>query len=60
MAEENKVLCPDCGVEMNHHAEKLDYTAMLDESDAVDSDLGGILESAYTCPICGQTTVQRV
>lgn len=60
MGEPNKALCPDCGVEMNHHAEKLDFTAMLDEPEAVDPDLGGILEKAHTCPECGQTTLQRV
>ena len=59
MAEGNRMVCPDCGVEMNRHAEKLDYTAMLNEPESVDPDLGGILEEAHTCPECGQTVVRR-
>ena len=25
MPKANKMICPDCGVEMNHHADKVDY-----------------------------------
>ena len=58
MPEAEKMLCPDCGIEMNHHADKLDYTPALTEPDAVDPDLGGILEEVYTCPQCGKTEVR--
>jgi hypothetical protein len=34
MPETKKMVCPDCGIEMNYHAEKLDYTAALNEPDA--------------------------
>ena len=55
----NKMICPDCGVEMNHHADKIDYTATLSESDDIDPDLGGVLKEAHTCPECGKTAVRN-
>lgn len=59
MPEAEKMLCPNCGVQMNHHADKLDLTTALTEPDAVDPQLGGILEEVYSCPKCGKTVVQR-
>ena len=43
------MICPACGVTMNHHADKLEYT----ESGAADSGLSGILKEVHTCPRCG-------
>ena len=37
MPETDKMSCPDCGVEMNRHAEKIDYSATLAEPDAAGS-----------------------
>ena len=54
-----KMICPDCGVEMNHHAEKIDYAAALENPEAADAELGGVLEEAHTCPSCGQTLLRR-
>lgn len=45
-----KMICPKCGSQMNHHANKLDYTVALTELDDVDPNLGGILEEVHTCP----------
>jgi ssDNA-binding Zn-finger/Zn-ribbon topoisomerase 1 len=56
---ESKMICPRCGTEMNRHAEKIDYTAALDEEDAVDEETGGILEEIHTCPDCGDTETRR-
>ncbi len=53
------MICPDCGVAMNHHADKIDYTAALSEPEAVDPHFGGIVEEAHTCPECGQTALRR-
>jgi len=50
--------CPDCDVEMNRHAEKLDWTAALSEPGAVDRDLGGVLEEVHTCPECGKAELR--
>lgn len=59
MPEVKKMVCPDCGVEMNHHAEKIDYNAASDDPAASDPDLGGVLEEAHTCPECGKTALRR-
>lgn len=45
-----KMICPKCSTPMNHHANKLDYTTALTELDAVEPNLGGILEEVHTCP----------
>jgi len=60
MSKDKKMKCPDCGVDMNHHAEKIDYTAMLAEPDSIDPDLGGIVEEVHTCPECRKTETRRV
>jgi predicted RNA-binding Zn-ribbon protein involved in translation (DUF1610 family) len=54
-----KMLCPDCGVEMNYHAAKVDYARALSDPEAIDTDFGGILEEAHTCPACGMTHMRR-
>jgi predicted RNA-binding Zn-ribbon protein involved in translation (DUF1610 family) len=46
--------CPACGVEMNHHADKVDYTAALDNPTVADPIFGGLLEEVFTCPRCGR------
>jgi predicted RNA-binding Zn-ribbon protein involved in translation (DUF1610 family) len=48
----NKLLCPDCGAEMNHHAMKIDYD--IDDSAIVDPVFGGVLKEVHTCPKCGR------
>jgi hypothetical protein len=50
--------CEDCGVVMNHHADKIDYNAALEEPEAADPVLGGMLEEAHTCPACGRTEMK--
>ena len=54
MTEKNPMLCPVCGVAMNHHADKIDYNVAAQDT-AADPDLGGVVEEAHTCPECGQT-----
>jgi predicted RNA-binding Zn-ribbon protein involved in translation (DUF1610 family) len=49
------MLCPTCGIPMNHHADKIDYTAALDNPAAADPAFGGLLEEVFTCPGCGRT-----
>ena len=55
MPEENRMICPDCGVEMNHHADKLLYGGEEEEGDG----LGGVVEEAHSCPKCGKTLTRR-
>ena len=59
MAENGKMICPRCGVEMNRHAEKIDYTAALADPEAFDLDFGGVVEEFHTCSQCGQTLSRR-
>lgn len=57
MESVNKMVCPDCGVEMEHHAEKIDY--LNGASGEIDSKLGGTIEEAYVCPECGKTEMRK-
>ncbi len=50
--------CPDCGAQMNHHADKVDYDAGLDRPELIDPDFAGVLEEAHTCPACGRDVVR--
>ena len=59
MTERDKMVCPTCGVEMNRHAEKVDYTAAWSEADPPDPDFDGCLEEFHTCPECGRTHSRR-
>jgi ribosomal protein S27AE len=53
----SKRSCPDCGVAMNHHADKLDYYAALEHPEAADPSFGAVIEEFHTCPECGKTDV---
>ena len=55
MAENKKMKCPDCEIDMNYHAGKIDYSA---ESKRVDLELGGVLQEVHCCPACGQTAMR--
>jgi predicted RNA-binding Zn-ribbon protein involved in translation (DUF1610 family) len=51
MSQSDKMICPECGAEMNHHAMKIDYD--MDDWSSVDPVFGGVLKEAHTCPECG-------
>ena len=59
MAKPNVMRCPRCGIDMNFHAEKINYTTALAEPNAIDPDLGGIVEDVHTCPGCGDIGTRR-
>ncbi len=59
MADATKMNCPDCGAEMNLHAEKVDYGTDTRAGDPFDEDLGGVVEEFHTCPECGRTHARR-
>jgi len=52
MTTDDKVICPMCRVEMNHHSDKLVY-ATDSQTVGMDETLGGYLEEFHTCPKCG-------
>ncbi len=53
------MICSNCGIPMNHHAEKIDYAAAMAEPQAMDPDFGGVVEEVHTCPACGYTATRR-
>ena len=55
MTERDRMVCPTCGVEMNLHAEKVDYADAPAEAEGFDADLGGVVEEFHACPECGRT-----
>ncbi len=48
----DKMICPKCGFEMNHHCDKLVHG---DDSQAAEGDEnpGGYLMEFHACPNCG-------
>ena len=54
-----KMICPKCGGEMNHHADKLVYPAQFGELHPANLDLGGTIEETHACPECGAVESRR-
>jgi len=48
------MICPDCGAEMNQHAEKLLEPTTVEEARRMDPELGALVEEFHTCPKCGK------
>jgi ribosomal protein S27AE len=57
MAEKSKMICPRCGVEMNHHADKLIQAGELQESATGEGD--GVVAEFHSCPKCGEGACRR-
>ena len=53
MANTDKMICPSCRVEMNHHCDKLVYATEPQDIGQSDPSLGGFVEEFHTCPKCG-------
>ena len=51
-----KMICPKCGDEMNHHADKLIYSTEGGEAAKIDPSLGGLIKETHNCPGCGEIT----
>jgi ribosomal protein S27AE len=56
MSEADKMKCPHCGAEMNHHADKLVYDDAAD--DPTDEGEGGFILEAHACPACGHSATR--
>ena len=54
MSDQNAPLICECGAVMNHHADKIDYEDVSD-----DSVFGGQLEEVHTCPQCAQIQLRK-
>jgi ribosomal protein S27AE len=59
MSKRSKMICPACGAEMNHHAEKVNYQAALENPELIDPDFGGVLMEFHACPKCGEGASRR-
>ena len=59
MVTDDKMICPNCQVEMNFHAVKVDYTGVGNKTGSVDRMFGGILEEFHSCPKCGTTATRE-
>ncbi len=59
MQNNEKLVCPNCKVEMNFHAMKIDYTQVTGKTESVDHEFGGILEEFHSCPKCGMTATRE-
>ena len=51
---QNPMICPMCGIPMNHHAEKLVEPRDEDEARRSITAFGGVIEEIHTCPRCGR------
>ena len=49
----SKMICPKCGAEMNHHADKLVEPVNSEELKHVNPSLGGVVKDVHACPKCG-------
>ncbi|MBV9924229.1 MAG: hypothetical protein JOZ96_04245 [Acidobacteria bacterium] len=57
MPENEPLNCPDCGTQMNHHADKPDRgAAAADDSPDAAEDFPVI--EAHSCPACGRTATR--
>ena len=55
----DKMICPKCGGEMNHHADKLVYSSTLDAPARTGLALEGSIEETHACPGCGAVESRR-
>ena len=55
----NKMLCPKCGAEMNHHADKLVDLGRPEDAQRMNATLGGVIEEIHFCPACGAVASRR-
>jgi ssDNA-binding Zn-finger/Zn-ribbon topoisomerase 1 len=52
LTERRRLRCPECGAEMNCHAEKIDMSRTFEDVVPADPELGGVLVEIHTCPVC--------
>jgi ribosomal protein S27AE len=54
-----KIICPKCGNEMNHHADKLVDPVRVEDLKHMNPALGGVIEEMHHCPGCGAVESRR-
>lgn len=58
-AKSTPMRCDPCGMDMNHHADKLVDPTTPEETARMDMALGGLVEESHTCPGCGECGSRR-
>ena len=53
VAKTDKMICPHCKIEMNHHCDKIVYNVDTHDAGNTDLSLGGIVEEFHSCPKWG-------
>ena len=53
------MMCPQCGIPMNRHADKPSEPRDAAEARQVETGLGVMIEAAHTCPGCGLNASRR-
>jgi ribosomal protein S27AE len=53
------MICPKCGDEMNHHADKLVYPTSPEDIKKMTAAWGGLIEETHACPGCGAVESRR-
>jgi uncharacterized C2H2 Zn-finger protein len=54
------VVCPKCGAEMNHQADKLVHPLTKTEAAQMTVALDGVIEEVFACPRCGWILSRRM
>lgn len=54
--QETPMTCSKCGVAMNHHAMKVDYSVEDERDEAI---YGGALQEAHSCAHCGHIELRK-
>jgi ribosomal protein S27AE len=57
--QKSKMICPKCGAEMNHHADKLVDPVKPEDLKHVNPTLSGVIEEMHYCPGCGAVASRR-
>ena len=59
LMEKTTMTCPKCGGAMNHHADKVVYSAIVEEPHVPLDVFGGIVHETHACRACGAIETRR-
>ena len=57
--QSRSMICPKCGDEMNHHADKLVHPTDRHQAAAIEPSMDGLIEETHSCPSCGAVESRR-
>jgi ribosomal protein L37AE/L43A len=57
--QKSAMICPYCGSQMNHHADKLIDPVKPEDLPQLNSPFGGFIEEIHCCPGCGAAASRR-